>query len=87
VAVQSATLDNRNNIIAGTFDNVAIRAEHRYDIIDTKFREHVLTLEQTLTDTVKVNALAGWSQSILSSLNDHDLGYQSRQRLPVRFFG
>ncbi|MEA3178554.1 MAG: iron complex outerrane recepter protein, partial [Gammaproteobacteria bacterium] len=63
----SATIDARNNIIAGTFNNVSIRAEHRYDIIDTKFREHVLTLEQTITDTVKFNALAGWSQSILSS--------------------
>ena len=67
VIVQSATLDNRNNIIAGTFDNVAIRAEHRYDIIDTKFREHVLTLEQGITDTLKANVLAGWSQSILTS--------------------
>ena len=67
VVVQSATLDNRNNIIAGTFDNVAIRAEHRYDIIDTKFREHVLTLDQTLTDSLKFNALAGWSQSVFSS--------------------
>jgi TonB-dependent receptor len=67
VVVQSATLDNRNNIIAGTFDNVSIRAEHRYDIIDTKFREHVLTLDQTLTDTLKLNALAGWSQSVFSS--------------------
>jgi iron complex outermembrane receptor protein len=67
VSVQSATIDNRNNIIAGTFNNVAIRAEHRYDIIDTKFREHVLTLDQTLTDTLKLNALAGWSQSVFSS--------------------
>jgi iron complex outermembrane receptor protein len=67
VSVQSATIDNRKNIIAGTFNNVAIRAEHRYDIIDTKFREHVLTLDQTLTDTLKFNALAGWSQSVFSS--------------------
>ena len=67
VAVQSATIDNRNNIVAGTFNNVDIRAEHRYDIIDTKFREHVLTLDQTLTDTLKLNALAGWSKSVFSS--------------------
>jgi len=100
VVVQSATLDNRNNIIAGTFDNVAIRAEHRYDIIDTKFREHVLTLEQGITDTVKFNALAGWSQSVLSSpvsttmtwdIN-HVNGYQydfsgSNMQLPLLSYG
>jgi iron complex outermembrane recepter protein len=66
VVVQSATLDNHNNIVAGTFDNVDIRAEHRYDVNDTKFREHALTLEQTITDKLKFNALVGWSQSILT---------------------
>src|ERR1700730_5708138 len=29
VVVQSATIDNHNNIVAGTFDNVDISAEHR----------------------------------------------------------
>jgi len=67
VIVQSATLDSHNNIVAGTFDNVDIRAEHRYDINDTKFRQHVLSLEQGITDTLKFNGQVGWSQSILTS--------------------
>ena len=66
VVVQSATLDSHNNIVAGTFDNVDIRAEHRYDVNDTKFRQHVLSLEQGITDRLKFNAQAGWSQSILT---------------------
>ncbi len=67
VAVQSAQLDGQNNLIAGAFDNVSIRAEHRYDILDTKFRQHVLTLEQGITDRLKLNALVGWSQSLFTS--------------------
>jgi iron complex outermembrane recepter protein len=66
ITVQQATIDSHNNIIAGTFDNVDIRAEHRYDINDTKFRQHVLSLEQGITDSLKFNAMAGWSQSDLS---------------------
>jgi TonB-dependent receptor len=67
VVVQSATLDSHNNIIAGTFDNVDIRAEHRYDVNDTKFRQHVLSLEQGITDKLKFNGQVGWSQSILTT--------------------
>jgi len=66
VTVRSATIDNNNNLIAGTFDNVDVRAEHRYDVNDTKFRQHVLSFEQGITDTLKFNGQAGWSQSILT---------------------
>jgi iron complex outermembrane recepter protein len=66
VVVQSATIDSHNNIVAGTFDNVDIRAEHRYDINDTKFRQHVLSLEQGITDNLKFNGQVGFAQSILT---------------------
>jgi iron complex outermembrane receptor protein len=67
VVVRSATIDANNNLVAGTFDNVDIRSEHRYDINDTKFRQHVLSLEQGITDTLKFNGQVGWAQSILTS--------------------
>lgn len=66
VQVVSATIDNHNNIVAGTFNNVDVRAEHRYDVYDTKFRQHVLSLEQGITDTLKFNGAVGWSQSIMT---------------------
>jgi len=66
VQVVSATIDSHNNIIAGTFNNVDVRAEHRYDVYDTKFRQHVLSLEQGITDTLKFNGAVGWSQSIMT---------------------
>jgi iron complex outermembrane receptor protein len=66
VVVRSATIDSHNNIVAGTFDNVDIRAEHRYDVNDTKFRQHVLSLEQGITDTLKFNGQVGFARSILT---------------------
>jgi TonB-dependent receptor len=66
VQVVSATIDNHNNIVAGTFNNVDVRAEHRYDVYDTKFRQHILSLEQGITDTLKFNGSVGWSQSIMT---------------------
>jgi iron complex outermembrane recepter protein len=99
VVVQSATVDNRNNLIAGTFDNVDIRAEHRYDIIDTKFREHVLSLEQGLTDTLKLNAQAGWAQSLFTSpesttmtwdmnhVNGYTYDFSGNNKLPLLTYG
>ena len=66
IQVVNATIDGNNNIVAGTFNNVDIRAEHRYDVYDTKFRQHVLSLEQGITDTLKFNGSIGWSQSIMT---------------------
>jgi iron complex outermembrane receptor protein len=66
VVVRSATIDSHNNLVAGTFDNVDIRAEHRYDVNDTKFRQHVLSLEQGITDKLKFNGQVGWAQSIFT---------------------
>ena len=65
IQVVSATIQN-NNIVAGTFNNVDIRAEHRYDVYDTKFRQHVLSLEQGLTDTLKLNGSIGFSESVMT---------------------
>jgi len=66
IQVVNATIDGNNNIVKGTFNNVDIRAEHRYDVYDTKFRQHVLSLEQGITDTLKFNGSVGWSQSIMT---------------------
>jgi TonB-dependent receptor len=66
IQVVNATIDNHNNIVAGTFNNVDVRAEHRYDVYDTKFRQHVLSLEQGLTDTLKLNGSVGFSESVMT---------------------
>jgi iron complex outermembrane recepter protein len=99
VVVQSAKLDGQNNLIAGTFDNVSIRAEHRFDILDTKFREHVLSFDQTLTDHLKFNASAGWAQSLFTSpvsttltwdinhVNGYVYNFAVDPRLPLLSYG
>jgi TonB-dependent receptor len=63
VTVSQAQIDGNNNLVYGVFNGVSIRAEHRYDVLDTKFRQHVLTFDQVITEKLKFNAQAGYSKS------------------------
>jgi TonB-dependent receptor len=63
VVVDQAQIDGQNNLVYGVFDKVSIRAEHRYDVLDTKFRQHVLSFEQGITEKLKFNAQAGYAKS------------------------
>jgi TonB-dependent receptor len=79
VVVQAAQIDpTRNNIDYGRFDNVLIRAEHRFDVLHTKFREHVLTLDQSITNSLKLNALAGWARSRFDSPTSTTLTWDAK---------
>lgn len=60
--VLSETITN-NALIAGTFDDVDLRTENRFDRLDTKFRQLTATVEQKLGDSVNVLLLAGHSSS------------------------
>ncbi|MDB5456750.1 MAG: hypothetical protein JWP92_2335 [Caulobacter sp.] len=61
--VVSSTIDSNNTMIAGTFNNVDLRVENRFDKLDTKFTQLGLNLEQQLTDDIKVTGLVGHSKS------------------------
>jgi iron complex outermembrane receptor protein len=50
-------------LIAGTFDNVDIRAESRLDRLKTIFRQTTLSVSHRLSDRLTLNALAGYSRS------------------------
>jgi iron complex outermembrane recepter protein len=79
ITVQAAHIDPiRNNLDYGQFDNVLIRAEHRYDVLHTKFRQHVLSLDQSITDNLKLNALAGWSRSTFFSPTSTTLTWDAK---------
>jgi iron complex outermembrane recepter protein len=66
IDVLSYQLDSKNNLIAGTFDDVDVRSEGRYDELSTKFDQITLTLNQELGDALRLRALVGTSKS------DHD---------------
>lgn len=59
-------LDANGNIIYGVFDNVDVRSESRFDDLSTEFTQVTLNIDHEFSDTFRVNALFGTSQS------DHD---------------
>ncbi|WP_420242158.1 TonB-dependent receptor [Roseiterribacter gracilis] len=62
-AVTAAKINSNNELIAGTFNNVDLRVEDRYDELDTKFYQYSLTGEYEVTSKFKVDAMAGHSKS------------------------
>jgi iron complex outermembrane receptor protein len=61
--VVSSVIDKNNTMIAGTFNNVDLRVEDRFDDLDTKFTQFSLNGEQQITDHLKLNGLVGYSKS------------------------
>ena len=64
---QTSVLDtaygSNGSLLYGVYNGVDIRAESRYDALSTTFTQPILSLEQDLTDTLKLNAKIGRSDS------------------------
>ena len=60
--VLSETITN-NVLIKGTFDDVDLRVENRFDQLDTKFKQLTGTIEQKFGDKLSVLLLGGHSDS------------------------
>jgi len=50
-------------LIAGTFNDVDLRVENRFDRLDTKFKQLTLNLDQKFSDRFSMNFIVGHSQS------------------------
>jgi TonB-dependent receptor len=50
-------------LVAGTFDNVDLRVENRYDKLDTKFKQLTGDITQKIGDNFTVNLFGGHSES------------------------
>jgi iron complex outermembrane receptor protein len=63
--VVSSVIDSKNTMVAGTFNNVDLRVEDRFDELDTKFTQIGLSGDRmpSPTTVVKVNGLIGHSKS------------------------
>ena len=61
--VRDGVIDGRGNLVYGVFDNVDIRSEGRYDEQTTTFTQLTAALEHGFSDTVRLNALVGMSES------------------------
>jgi len=61
--IRSGTVDANNNIISGTFDNVDLRSQSRYDKLTTDFYQLTGTLDQKIGESLKFGAIVGYSRS------------------------
>jgi len=62
--VTAATIDSHNTMIKGTFNNVDLRVEDRFDQLDTTFTQYNMTLEHEFSDKLKSTLLLGHSRSV-----------------------
>jgi TonB-dependent receptor len=60
--VRNGTVDGDNNIISGTFDNVDMRSQARYDVLKTEFYQIDGSIDQQLGDRLKVNVMGGYAR-------------------------
>jgi len=58
-------IDDKNSMVYGLFDDVDVRSENRYDRWETKFEQYSLSLEHEFTDSFRLFAIAGTSESKL----------------------
>jgi TonB-dependent receptor len=64
IAVTAYTLDSaRNNLTALTANGVGLRAEHFLTDIDSRFEQTTVDFSHSFSETFKVHALGGWSES------------------------
>ncbi len=61
--IYNYAIDSEGTLYKGTFDNVDIRAEHRYDALKTIFKQVNLGWDQNIGDKLKMKVLIGASDS------------------------
>ncbi|MFY8095103.1 MAG: TonB-dependent receptor [Niveispirillum sp.] len=61
--VRQAQYDAKGNLITGTFDDVDVRTEQRYDELETDFLQYSVGLNQDFSETLRFKGVAGWSTS------------------------
>ena len=63
VILPGAVVDDTNSLVSGTFNNVDVRVESRFDELETAFNQITLSLHQDFGDRVRFDGLAGYSNS------------------------
>ncbi len=63
IIVRNATVDSTGTLAAGTFDNVDIRSEQRFDELSTTFEQATLSIAHEFSDSFRVKVHAGLATS------------------------
>jgi iron complex outermembrane recepter protein len=99
VDVLAASINDRNSIVYGLFNDVDVRSEQRYDELETEFTQFTLSGEHSFTDTLHLTALAGQAESkhdnpiqttLLWDITDADgvsFDFRESSREPVLNYG
>jgi len=96
--VVAATIDSSNTLTKGTFNNVDLRVEDRFDKLDTKFTQFTLAGEHEFNDRWKADFVAGHARSdfrnpiqttlTFDQLNVQNYSYDYTQdRVPLLSYG
>jgi len=67
VILPGAVVDENNSLVSGTFNNVDVRVESRFDELETEFQQYTISLEQEFGDNVRLDVLGGYSNSDFSN--------------------
>lgn len=67
VILPGATVDATNSLVQGTFNNVDVRVESRFDKLETKFQQYTANLHQDLGEHARFDLLGGYSRSQFSN--------------------
>lgn len=97
--VINPVFDDKQNLIAGTFNGVDIRTEQRLDELETDFLQYSVGLSQEFSDTFRFKGVAGWSsatqdnpvQTTLSlerfNVNGYSYDFRDDKNLPSFNYG
>ncbi len=93
----SGVINNQNTLVSGTFNDVDLRTENRYDVLKTEFSQFTLSGEHELTDKIKLSGVLGHSVSdhknpiqttvIFDQLNVDGYSYDFTSRMPTLAYG
>jgi iron complex outermembrane receptor protein len=67
VILPGAVVDSTNSLVSGTFNNVDVRVESRFDKLETKFQQYTASLHQEIGERLTFDALGGYSKSEFSN--------------------
>ncbi|WCT73097.1 TonB-dependent receptor [Sphingomonas naphthae] len=91
--IREATIDANRNIIRGTFDNVDLRIQSRYDELKTDFYQVNANLEQKFGDRLKFVGMVGYADSsfgnpvqntvTIDAVNTANFKYDYSSRFPL----
>jgi TonB-dependent receptor len=98
-SILDAHFDQNGSWDYGKFNGVDVRSEGLLDVYTTKFRQHVLSGSHKLTDTIKVDFMAGNSNSNLNepmratvdfdapNVNGFSFDFRNNRNVPTMNFG